>query len=428
MKLSTYEPDALQPGARSLSYGVFCWLNRHITVLHALGALLRRWPSVGGLFGMVARASAVKDVLTRTRSFSNTAHAANMVSGDYLIGMDPGPTYSADRDLVHARLAALDVPADSDAEAQRRIKDLSKPGAAEFDLIDDYLMWVVFHAMRPLFGDAIGAVVAGSATNAAQGDVDEGLQRQYMLEIRYVAGQLLAGNLATLDLRRRAESCGDALQARIDRVTGPIAAAWGVKSSSEDIERNAVGLAWISHPVTVQSGALVMQELLGRQKVYEQLRSRARALGESRVWTDPDFRKAVRNHVLELMRFRPIFPLLARDVPRDTEMETGARSNAGCPGGGKVSLLSIAALFDPSAVPQSGRFCPNRDWGSEDALRYLMFGYGYRQCPARDYAVDILTSALIGLLTLPRLQLARGEGKAIAYDGPLMLCMRMRIT
>ena len=171
-----------------------------------------------------------------------------------------------------------------------------------------------------------------------------------------------------------------------------------------------------------------MQELLGRQKVHEQLRSRARALGESRVWTDPDFRKAVRNHVLELMRFRPIFPLLARDVPRDTEMETGARSNAGCPGGGKVSLLSIAALFDPSAVPQSGRFCPNRDWGSEDALRYLMFGYGYRQCPARDYAVDILTSALIGLLTLPRLQLARGEGKAIAYDGPLMLCMRMRIT
>ncbi|MBP1092201.1 cytochrome P450 family protein [Bradyrhizobium diazoefficiens] len=428
MKLSTYEPDALQPGARSLSYAVFCWLNRHITVLRALGALLRRWPSVGGLFGMVARASAVKDVLTRTRSFSNTAHAANMVSGDYLIGMDPGPTYSADRDLVHARLAALDVPADSDAEAQRRIKDLSKPGAAEFDLIDDYLMWVVFHAMRPLFGDAIGAVVAGSATNAAQGDVDEGLQRQYMLEIRYVAGQLLAGNLATLDLRRRAESCGDALQARIDRVTGPIGAAWGVKSSSEDIERNAVGLAWISHPVTVQSGALVMQELLGRQKVYEQLRSRARALGESRVWTDPDFRKAVRNHVLELMRFRPIFPLLARDVPRDTEMETGARSNAGCPGGGKVSLLSIAALFDPSAVPQSGRFCPNRDWGSEDALRYLMFGYGYRQCPARDYAVDILTSALIGLLTLPRLQLARGEGKAIAYDGPLMLCMRMRIT
>jgi len=428
MKVTTYEPDAMPPGARSLAYGAFCWLNRHIPVLRAFGALFRRWPSVGGRLGIVARASAVKEVLTRTRSFSNTAHAANIVSGDYLIGMDPGPTYSADRDLVHVRVAALNVPADSDAEAQRRIKDLSGRKPGEFDLIEDYLMWVVFHAMRPLFGAATGAVVAGSTIDAAKGDVDEGLQRQYMLEIRYVAGQLLAGSLSTLDLRRQAEACADALQARIDRVTGLIGAAWGVKSSTSDIERNAVGLAWISHPVTVQSGALIVQELLGRPKVYDDLRSKAERLGESAVWTDPDFRETVRNHVLELMRFRPIFPLLARDVPRDTEMETGARRNAGCPGGGKVSLLSVAALFDPSVVPQSGRFCPERDWRGNDALRYLMFGYGYRQCPAKNEAVQILTSALIGLLALPRLQLARSKGKAIVYEGPLMLSMRMRTT
>ncbi|WP_458194392.1 cytochrome P450 [Bradyrhizobium sp. UFLA05-153] len=426
MKLSMYEPDALSPGARNFSYGAFCWLNRHIIVLRAVGAVLRRWPSLGG--SMVARASAVKGVLTRTRSFSNTAHEANMVSGTYLIGMDPGPTYDSDRDLVHQRLAALNVPVDSDDEAKRRINTLSQPGAGAFDLIDDYLMWVVFHAMRPLYGTATGAVVAGSAAPAAaaQGNVNQGLQRQYLLEIRYVAGQLLAGSLATLGVRRRAETCGDALQARIGRLTGLIGTAWGVTSSTADIERNAVGLAWISHPVTVQSGALAVQELLERPKVYEQLRSQAKSLGAS-VWTDANFRNVVRDHVLELMRFRPIFPLLARDVPRDTEVETGARHNAKCPGGGKVSLLSIAALFDSTAVPDSGKFCPHRNWGNEHALRYLMFGYGYRQCPARDYAVEILTSALIGLLTLPGLQLARGEGKAIVYDGPLMSCMRMRI-
>ena len=49
-----------------------------------------------------------------------------------------------------------------------------------------------------------------------------------------------------------------------------------------------------------------------------------------------------------------------------------------------------------------------------------MFGYGTRQCPARTYAVDILTSALIGLLILPELQLADRESKAITYDGALM--------
>jgi cytochrome P450 len=147
-----------------------------------------------------------------------------------------------------------------------------------------------------------------------------------------------------------------------------------------------------------------------------------------RVWEDSGFRKCVQDHVLELMRFRPIFPLLARDVPRDTEFETGGRNNAQCRAGGSVAIWSIAALFDRRAVPDSGRFCPHRNWGNEEGLRWLMFGYGRRQCPAKDYAVDILTSALTGLLTMPELRLARDDGKAITYDGPLMSRMRVRFA
>ena len=71
MKVSTGNPDAMPPGFRGLSYGIFCWLNRHIVVLRGIGALLRLWPSFGGRFGLAARASAVKSVLTRPRSFSN---------------------------------------------------------------------------------------------------------------------------------------------------------------------------------------------------------------------------------------------------------------------------------------------------------------------------------------------------------------------
>jgi cytochrome P450 len=237
----------------------------------------------------------------------------------------------------------------------------------------------------------------------------------------------LAGSSSTLDIQRRAELCAASLRARIAGVSGAIRNSWGVSSPSGVMERNAVGLAWISHPVTVQSGALVVQELLSRPKVYRTLLSVAKELGP-RVWDDDDFRKSVRKHVLELMRFRPIFPLLARDVPRDTEFETGGHKNAQCHGGGKVTVLSVAALFDPRAVPDSGRFCPHRDWRDEKDLRYLMFGYGDRQCPAKDYAVDILTSALIGLLTLPELRLERDDRKAIIYDGALMTRMRVRFT
>jgi cytochrome P450 len=423
MKVSTCNPDAIAPGSRRLFYGIFCWLNRHIIVLRGIGALLRLWPSFGGRFGMAARASAVKGVLTRPRSFSNSAHAPDLVAGDYLIAMDPGPTYRADRALLEQRLAALKVQADADQEAQNRLIDLRQLGDRSFDLIDDYLMWIVFHAIQPVFGTAASEVAAG-----AGGDVnDTGLQRQYILEIRYVAGQLLAGDLSTLGIQRRAELCAASLRARIVGVSNDIRKSWAVSSPSEVIERNAVGLAWISHPVTVQSGGLVVQELLSRPKVYRTLRSMAAKAGD-RVWEDNGLRRIVRDHVLELMRFRPIFPLLGRDVPRDTEFETGGRSNAQCAGGGSVTIWSIAALFDSRAVHDAGRFCPRRNWGDEEGLRWLMFGYGDRQCPAKDYAVNILTSALIGLLTMPELRLAHDDGKAIAYDGPLMSRLRVRFA
>ncbi|MGV7215720.1 cytochrome P450 [Bradyrhizobium sp. UFLA05-112] len=426
MKNTTPEPDALPPGVRSISYGIFCWANRHPGALRAIGKVLRRWPFVGGWLGMAARASAVKAVLKRPNSFSNTAHAANLSAGDYLIGMDPGPTYVADRRLLDDRLAQLKptLPAAADVAVQQYVQTLQALGTNKsFDLIDDYLMWIVFLAMYPLFGAATDKVAAGANGNVS----DQGLQRQYLLEIRYVAGQLLAGSSATLRVQRRAELNADALKSRIAGVKTDIQNAWGLPGSA-DIERNAVGLAWISHPVTVQSGALAVQELLGRPKVHKALREEARRLqqiGPPEVWQNRAFRDLVRNHVLELMRFRPIFPLLARNVPRDTEFETGARHNATCSAGGKMTIWSIASLFDSNVVKDSNKFCPARNWGKDEDLRWLMFGYGTRQCPAMVYAVEILTSALIGLLILPELQLAQREGKAITYDGPLMSRMRV---
>ena len=424
MKVPTTDPDPLPPGVRAILYGGFCLLNRHVKILQRIGRLLQLWPFIGGWFGFAVRASAVKRVLTRPRGFSNRAHAPNLVSGDYLIGMDPGPIYDADRALLNARLAALKVQFDPDRETQRRVQSLQAPELKSFDLIDDYLLWIVFRAIEPVFGEAAGRVAVGAGGDVA----DEGLQRQYLLDTRYVAGQLLAGGLSTLPFQRRAELCANSLRERINGVSSDIQRAWGVPNDPEFIERNAVGLAWISHPVTVQSGALVVQELLIQSDAYRNLREMAAKIGEAGIWSDTAFRKCVRDHVLELMRFRPIFPLLARNVPRDTQFETGGRHNAPCRGGSSVAIWSIAALFDKRAVPDSGKFCPHRDWRHEEPLRYLMFGYGERQCPAKDFAVDIITSALIGLLILPELQLAYGESKVIAYDGPLMSRMRMRFA
>jgi cytochrome P450 len=416
MRALTPTPDASPPGVRRLVYAVFCWLNRHPSVLRRFGKLFRGWPSLGHPLGMVARADAVKRALKRPQSFSNTSHAEHLVAGDFLIGMDAGHTYADDKALVKQRLACLgNLPANADQEAQKIVAELGQKKS--FDLIENYLLWVVFRAIAPVFGNIGGGVAGHAGGNAYE-------QRQFLLEVRYVAGQLFKGNDSPLRVQRRAELAAASLCARTKRVSRDIRKAWDLPGScaSNVMERNAMGLAWVSHPVTVQAAALIVQELLGRAEVYRALREKAKQHGAT-VWTDAGFRDSVRAHVLELMRFRPVFPALARHVPRDTELETGARRNARRRGGGSVLVFSLAALFDPRAVCDSDRFHPDRKWCDED-LRYLMFGYGDRQCPAKDHAVDAVTSALIGLLTLPELRLA-GDGKPIAYDGPMMSRMRL---
>lgn len=426
MKPEYGRPDPMPPGVRRLFYWGFCWMNRHPRVWRAIGATWRFWPFLSRFWALAARRSAVKHVLTRPRSFSNTSHTANLIAGDFLIGMDPGTTYNADRALFASILDRLDVKADADRESRLRIAGLkARTEPPAFDLIDDYLMWVVFSAIKPAFGDAADGVVAASRTCPP----DESITRHYLREIRYIAAHLFAGWLAPIDVTRRAEVNAASLRARIDEMTPELCRAWFPSSATEDtrVRRNAIGLAWVSHPVTAQSGALAFQELLGRPGVYADLRAKAGLLGEA-VWTDSDFRKHVERHVLELMRFRPVFPLLARDVPRATEFDSGARSNPRCPAGSSVTALSISAAFDATGLSDMGQFCPQRDWRDETEIRYVMFGYGERRCPAKDQAVTMLTSAFIGLLTLPQLHWADRWGKRMAYDGPMISRMRLRMA
>lgn len=426
MKAEVGRPDPRPPGFQRLGYAAFCWTTRHPGAWRLLGNLLRRIPRFNLPVPFVARRDSVRKVLTRTRSFSNTSHAPNLIASDFLIGMDPGPTYDADRALFESFLGMLSPKAHANFEAQKRASDLARRGpGADFDLIEDYLLWVVFAAIKPAFGAAADYVVAGSRDDVP----DEVVQRHYLHEVRYVAAHLLAGRLAPIAVKRRAEVCAAALRARIVTMTPELCLAWPQSSSTaySAIQRNAIGLAWVSHPVTVQSAAQVVQELLGRPKVYDELRKMAAELGPA-AWTCGKFRQTITDHVLELMRFRPVFPVLARDVPRAAELATGARNNLKCPAGSGVGVLGISALFDPHGMEDINAYCPSRDWKSDGDIRFLMFGLGDRQCPAKDHAVEILTSALIGVLTLPRLGWTDRWGSRIGYDGPLINRMRLRLA
>lgn len=424
MKTPVGAPDPEPPFHRKLRYAFQCWAIRHPLIFRAFGAVLRTWPSLCP--SLAARCSAVQQVLTRSASFSNTSHAANLIGEDFLIGQDSGAGYDSDKAIFDSVLATLNVQVGGDREALSISDRLLASGRpVKFDLIEDYLMWVALRALEPAFGIAAGMLKANSR---AFGPDDE-LERRYMHEVRHVAAHLFGGAAAPTQVQRRAEMSAASLHARIQKSTPEICMSWANARTApySAIQRNATGLAWVSHPVTVQAGALMVQELLSRPSAYRSLRQEADRMGQAAFY-NANFRALVRRHILELMRFCPVFPALARAVPRQTEFESGARRNPVCPAGSSVAVLSISALFDSRAVLQASSYCPDRHVDPLEPVQYLMFGYGERQCPAKEHALTLLTSALIGVLRLPELCWAEPLGRRIEYDGPMVRHMSLRFA
>ncbi len=408
---------------RRLVYSVLCWGVHRPGLLRWFGGMVRAMPGLFPLF--VAQRDGLLAALQRTHSFSNSSHRPNLVAGEFLISMDPGPAYDADRALFDHYLARVDQHRASANEAQSLCTKLRAPEAGvEFDLIEDYLVWVVLAAVKPAFNGAACTVIYRSSS----APFDREVELRYVHEVRHVAAHLFAGSYAPANVLRRAELAADSLRSRVDAALLQMApfAPSQFLGDFERIRKTITGLAWVSHPVTVQAGALMVQELLSRPAVYASLRERAGRL-RNQAWTDQDFNETVTAHVFELMRFRPVFPGLARDVPRDTFFEV---TPSVCPfraAGSSLFPMTLAAMFDGRRIADIDDFQPGREWPSGSDARQLMFGGGPRACPAQGVAVKILTNALIGLLLLPPLSYAGPCWRRREYDGPMVSSMKLRL-
>jgi hypothetical protein len=412
----------LTPIGRALLYRLVSVMLHQPGLLRLIGAAHRRWSRLTSFTGMVARRDAVAEAFLRDNSFSNTAHAPNMPAGEFMMGMESGPRHDADRELL-AR--TMPDPAlfgqRGGEEARRRTLSLGARADGRFDLIDDYMMWVVWHALREGFGSAAEVLESQVARNATH---DSGMLA-FFHELRYLGAHLIIGSVAPRAIASRAERSGGALRRHVAATMPALRCAWAHAKPHDDaaVRRNGVGLGWVGHPATVQSCALMMQELFKRPAVYRRLRQRANALGAD-AWTDADFRAMLRGHVLELMRFRPTFPMLKRDVPRETSVRAGANRLVDIQGGRQLTLLSIGAMFDPAAVSKPNLYWPERPAKTED--RMMHFGFGPRPCVGQLHVVEILVSAATGLLLMPPLRWADPWWSRIGYDGPIVSRMRLR--
>ena len=346
---------------------------------------------------------------------------------NFLIGMDAGPACEKERKFL---TDALPSPADcakaSGDTSKALIESIRKSSGHAFNLVDDYMVPIVWSALRQLFGSAATDIEKGVGPDAS--GCPMAAKKELLLDLRYLGAHLLVGGIAPRSIQTRAEVSARRVNARVGWQVGAIQAALRAfrPKSGASITRDAVGLMWVGHPATVQAGALIMQDLIGRPPIYRTLREQAEGLGDA-VWQDPAFRELLRAHVLESLRFRPPFPLLTRDVPRDATFDAGGKIVT-AKAGSSVTLLTIGAMFDPLAVNQPDQYVPGRadsDW-TDIENRYLMFGYGPRRCIAKDQVVEILVSALAGLLLLPRLKWDRWWKLRIRYDGPTIVRMRLR--
>jgi cytochrome P450 len=365
---------------------------------------------------IVARRDAVVAAFKRSATFSNTAHAPNLVAGGFSIGMQDGPRYRSERATLEAMLLLPGELGRASAELARERVEALQQGASggRFDLVDDYLGPLVWRTMKRCYGDA-GDALAGGHPGAHS---PEDAEKQLFLDLRHVASHLVVGGVATASVQCRAEAAGAALNRCVHAHKDVVRQAFASRLPERPeaaIHRNAVGLMWVSHPVAVQAGVHLMLELIQREDWHVKLRQQV-AEADEKAWSDDGLRQHVRHVILELLRFRPVFPIVVRDVPRATCFQAGGERPAQVKAGQSMKLMVIGAMFDPAAVDRPGDFLPYRQWTNDDD-RYMVFGYGDRQCPGKDHALEMLTSMLVGLLMLPRPCRLAGR-KAMVYDGP----------
>jgi cytochrome P450 len=394
-------------------------------LLRFAASALQRKPSFARLARVVSGRDTVNAVFQRTLSFSSAANAPNLRAGEFVIGMDSDLRHHAEREMLKRILPSPgDLRLASIEHSQRAIATLRKGDSDRFDLIE-HMAGVAWGALGTAFGPAAAQIAGSDPANP-------GLpSRDFITELRTLGAHLIIGGVAPDKVRRDADAKAARLNQRVHGQLQQLAAQWGLSYPGDAalIQRNAVGLMWVSHPATVQACALLMQELFGRRDVLDCLAKQAQELDDM-AWSDAGFRKRLKDHVLELLRFRPPFPILVRNVPRDTWFDVGAGFPAGhATAGSQINLLTIGAMFDDAAMMEgeagADAFKPGRKF-KVDEDRYMMFGMGARACIAKYQVVEILVSALAGLLALKRLRWARPWFGRMDYDGPTITGMWLK--
>lgn len=376
------------------------------TVLRRLAPVL-----VVGKTAVVTRHADCVEVFRRDEDFTISelnAPVMDRVNGPFILGMDRGPQYDRENDILERCVHAGDLD---------RIRDLVHTTAGA--LIDAACPHGRIDVVNGLARVTAARVV--SSYFGIPGPDERTLMRwmrtifyETFLNVTRDPGVQKAGEASGAEFHayvhrlvaeRRGQIAGDDGTAPDDFFTRLVrlASEPDTRLSDEGIIRNIGGVVVGALDTTSKATTHAVSELLRRPEALAGARQAAYDGGGA----------AVRPYLLEALRFNPLNPVLSRKAARDTVVAEGTPRQHRVPAGCAVVVAVGSAMFDPEVFEEPERFRTDRPQSA-----YLHFGHGMHTCFGEQVNLVQMPEIVAALLKLDGLRLAPGGEGRIVYEGP----------
>lgn len=364
-------------------------------VLAWLGRRIGRPLTLGGTVLVIRHADAA-EVLDRDLDFHVQPVNGPRMDGigyHFILGMDRSPELTAEREVLYAALARVDMGA-LVARARKEADERLAIAGTAIDAVEDFARLIAAGTASALFGiapedgarfrDAARAIFHHCFLNLSG---DKAVEDRALLAAKALTGWFdaeIARRLGAAD--RGADMMGQLLRL----------------GASPDLTRRTLGGMLVG---SIDTTATCVAKI-----VAVMLRNPAMLAAARR---DADERYLMYGWCIEALRRWSHVPVLGRQAAGDCAI-------AGVPvrAGAKVVLLTQAAMLDPDAFPAPAEMHPTRPVSG-----YLHFGAGLHPCAGRDvnqWQIPLLVGAL--LRRGPRL-----AGK-IEWAGPFPARMPLTLT
>jgi cytochrome P450 len=392
-------------------FRVLTWLFRVLTkpsVLRPLSGLLRRFFPivVVGKFAIVSRYLDVVEVLGRDSDFTiSQINGPKLVEidGPFLLGLDRGPQYEREREMMREVLRSSDMPRITQIvreEARRQIQAATPAG--RIDVVNGYARFVALRLVSRYFGVTFqDQQQMGGWLRDIFWAVFQNLANDPSIMPRAVQSDLqLRARLETIIASRKGSP-----SPRPTDVVGRMVALQGPARPWLDdatIRRNLTGMIVGTVDFTSTFFTYSLTELLKRRRLFALARNAALA-GD---------RETVRRYIYEAGRFNPAAPLLARHANVEATVAAGTPRQKTIPAGNTVVLGNISAMFDPDGFDDPESFDIDHEPGR------LHFSYGLHTCAGSQINAVVLPELALALLRLSNLRLAPNNAGVIQFEGP----------